>query len=395
MFDSVLFRRQTIGPDKDLIDIGSLVEAMLFYGTTNVVADRELLGYLLERLGPDLFIELVSEGLLTARYTETSNGIRTAKDQFGRELHDPVIISSPQHTFPDELRAICIRVAGKDGKGRRLARRIEPLINVIRHDPITAKGTVDSILDGRYLPTAATHVLRALLPSAPLQDLRLSAERVGDRLWVHSNIDFAALNQVYHVSVPASHSSLTMAFILNHLFDAQCDLYFASTHLSEMVARPLTATLLSHKVNYLVERRWASQANLSHFQSVVFSDARAVRAAVTTGKVSVADLAPVLKKAQRFKKWLAGQPYDANLLAEYYRAATEQSIVDKLPGKSTRWALFTGVGLAADAVLTGGIGVAAGVTLGALDAFLVDKVLRGWKPSHFIEEELRPALGRP
>ena len=71
---------------------------------------------------------------------------------------------------------------------------------------------------------------------------------------------------------------------------------------------------------------------------------------------------------------------------------TKKTIIDKLPGKSARWSVFTGAGIITDLVATGGIGTAVGVGLSALDAFYLDKLLAEWKPNQFIEEEVRELL---
>lgn len=392
MFESVLFRRQSNLPNESPIDIGSLIEAMIFYGRTTLVVDREILGYVLHTFGINAFIEFLSEGLLSVSYTETMSGIRTETDAGGHQLHDPVILSSPQHSFPDELRKICIEIVGKDGKGRRLARRIEPLIKVVHHDNMTADGARTSILDERYLKSATEHILSALIPNTSFDGIEFMAEPVDGRLRIHSNLNFVALNQAYHQLIPPTHSSITPAYLLNHLFDAECDLYFASMHLSEMVTRPLNTGLLSHRLNYLIQRRAQSEANVSRFQSIVFADARAVAAAVRDGNASPSDFLPVLKHSQRFKSWLSSKPYDADLLAEYYKAITSKSLVEKLPGKSARFAIFTGAGITADFLVPSGLGTAAGVALGALDTFVMDNFLKGWNPSQFIEDDLRPLL---
>lgn len=392
MFESVLFRRQSNLPNEPPIDIGSLIEAMIFYGRTTIVVDREILGHVLHAFGVDAFIEFLSEGLLSVSYTETMNGIRTEIDSAGHQLHDPVIFSSPQHSFPDELRKICIEVFGKDGKGRRLARRIEPLIKIVHHDNMTADGVRTSILDERYLKAATEHILSALMPHVSFDGIEFIAEPVGEKLRIHSNLNFFALNQAYHKTIPATHSSITPAYVLSHLFDAECDLYFSSMHLSEIVTRPLNAGLLSHRLNYLIQRRVQSEANVSRFQSAVFADARTVAAALRAGNASPSDFLPVLKRSQKFKSWLSSKPYDADLLNEYYKEITSKSLVEKLPGKSARFAIFTGTGIAADILVSGGLGTAAGVAFGALDTFVMDNFLKGWNPSQFIEDDLRPLL---
>jgi len=106
------------------------------------------------------------------------------------------------------------------------------------------------------------------------------------------------------------------------------------------------------------------------------------------------DLISVLKKSQKFKKWILGVEPDQNLLKSYYAEVTQETFVDKLPGKSVRWGIFTGTGFIADAVATGGIGTAIGVGLGVLDTFYLDKLISGWKPSQFIENEVKGLLDR-
>ena len=100
----------------------------------------------------------------------------------------------------------------------------------------------------------------------------------------------------------------------------------------------------------------------------------------------------VIRKAEEFKTWLQGVESNSDLLKEYYQAVTKETKLEKLPGKSVRFSLFTGLGLAADATFTGGLGTLAGVSLGALDTFYLDKLIAGWKPNQFIEEEVLPLV---
>jgi hypothetical protein len=100
------------------------------------------------------------------------------------------------------------------------------------------------------------------------------------------------------------------------------------------------------------------------------------------------DLLKLLDKAAKFKAWLKNQKPDENLCKNYLREVTASTWIEKLPAKSLRWTLFTGAGLAADSVGAGGIGTAIGVGVSAADAFLLDKIIKGWKPNHFVNEHL-------
>ena len=63
-----------------------------------------------------------------------------------------------------------------------------------------------------------------------------------------------------------------------------------------------------------------------------------------------------------------------------------------MPGKSARWGIFTGAGIIADVVATGGIGTAIGLGLGAVDTFYLDKLISGWRPNQFIEDDVKELL---
>ena len=100
----------------------------------------------------------------------------------------------------------------------------------------------------------------------------------------------------------------------------------------------------------------------------------------------------LLDSADKFRHWLHQQPPDTNLVRAYYQEAIKDTWAEKLPAKSTRWSIFTGVGLGIDALGAGGLGTAANVAVSAVDAFLVDKLAKGWKPHQFVERDLKPLL---
>ena len=57
---------------------------------------------------------------------------------------------------------------------------------------------------------------------------------------------------------------------------------------------------------------------------------------------------------------------------------------DNLPPKTLRWLIFTAAGIP--------LSLAAAVGLGAADTFLLDKLIKGWKPNQFIEGPLKDFL---
>src|SRR5574337_1239722 len=164
MFERITFRRQNKENTDRPIDVGLLLEALLFYQKTFVVADVGILCQLVKTFGFDLLNEILDRGILEIVYTETFTGIHTNSHPNNIAFYEPVIFSSPQHTFPIEIRKICIEYAGKDGKGRRNATRLEQKIKVINHDPSLSKSARELLLDNDFLAQSVPELLRMYVP---------------------------------------------------------------------------------------------------------------------------------------------------------------------------------------------------------------------------------------
>lgn len=392
MFESITFFNQNKTSTSNPLDIGALIECMLFYEKTSVVANQAVLRQLFTYFGVNRVIELIAEGLLNIIYTETNLGMLT-RTLNGTEYHDTVQFSSPQHTYEDELRKICIEVIGKAGKGRRTAQRIQDLIKVKNHENIILEGARKSFADQEYINYSAKSIIQSLIPEKiNVDNIIFKTEKTENGIVVATNINFEVLNNIYHKYVPATHSSLTPALILGHTLDVESELYFSSSNLSEIATSGLSANLMSHKINYILERSLRSSEQIQEFQGFVLNDAKSLREAINKKLIDLDDLMLVIKNSRKFKKWIVGIEPDQDLIKSYYAEITKKTIVDKLPGKTARWAIFTSAGVIADVFATGGVGTAIGVGLGALDTFYLDKLVSGWKPNQFIEDELKGLL---
>lgn len=160
--------------------------------------------------------------------------------------------------------------------------------------------------------------------------------------------------------------------------------YLAASLNAEIYATPNVLAGSAVRLSEAIERARASTEQID-----VFEGADSLQLALTSGKRTFDEFLEVLRRAERFKTWIKAQSTDSNLLKSYHREISTKSFIDRLPGKTSRFALFTGLGLAADLTITGGLGTAAGVTVSAADQFLVEKLGFGWKPHHFVAGPLR------
>ncbi len=392
MFEKITFTRQDKNSADKPIDIGWLVECMLFYRKTIIVADQSILKQVVKYFGVDNLVTLIDAGILELIYTESHVGIHT-KSLNDIPYHNPVQISSPQHDAYNVITRSCVEAIGKEGKGRRSANKIRDKIKITNHDNVILNGANHSMIEQDYVDFAAKMIINKNLPSpVDLSGSFFRTEKTSNGIKVTSNFDFQILNHLYHQVISPKHSSLTPASILVNILDLEKELYFASLNLSEMATSEISSSLAKKKFNYIINKSEKSADKLSNFQGFVFDDAKDLRGAINSNKIEINDLVDVLIKSTKFKSWLSELKPDNNLIKEYHSAVTRESFVDKLPAKSIRFSFFTGLGFAADTVLTGGLGTITGVAFGALDTFYLDKLLSGWKPNQFIEQNVKNLL---
>jgi len=395
MFTSITIRRQNSFDTENPLDIGYLLECMLFYKTVSVIADPAILKQLLFTFGPEQLETLLASNALNIRYSENLFGIQTKTDK-SRQYHLPVLVSSPNHSLQNELPNQTINLIGKTGKGRKAALRLQHYISIVNHDSDYMKSTESILLDTAFMESAIKVILRHLVPEFPqTTDIKLRTERTESGFVFDSNLNYEKLNQFYHLRVSSQHSSLTPGYFLALICGIESHLYFAASQFGELAIDSVGSDLIACRLSNLAERSKKSDLDRRAFAELLLDDAKALREAFNDGTISIDDIIPVILAASCFKDWLVKQNPDANLVREYYKEISKGTFIERLPGKSTRWVTIAGLGVASETVLPGGTGLAISVGLSALDFFFFDKLIKGWKPNQFIDEHLLPLVKKP
>ena len=153
---------------------------------------------------------------------------------------------------------------------------------------------------------------------------------------------------------------------------------------------PLYESIIKNKFRSIFKNRENSVSEISLFQDYLFDNAKQIREIINSGERDFKDILNVLYKAKKYHEWLRNKEDDAGLIKSYFQEVTQDSWIDKLPSKTFRSVFFTGTGLAMDLFGAGGVGTALGVGLSALDSFLLEKIIKGWKPNQFIDNSLKP-----
>ena len=397
MFEKISVQQQQIGDAANPLDLPFLAEVMLFYGQVEVVANRTSLGQLVRVLGPELLLEFLKRGYLRLKFESNFAGVITKNGGTPAEEHIPTVFKIEGQELIDVLKPLVIDAIGREGKGRRLTLKLIDRIEVSPIDENLRLRSAADLMTADFVIEGIQRMLRIYLPevSLPRGRVRFQVEPISDAAFrIETNLDFAQLNEVYHRHIAAAHSSLSPAYLLNHFLNARKMLEDGAKANAEIAVAPVYKELITAKFQTAFRERDASAEQVSAFQRFLFDDGKALSAALASGERSFRDLLAVLDKAAKFRHWLQNQPPNAELVKNYFRAVTEKTWVEKLPTKAARWSLFTGAGLIIDAMGAGGLGTLGGVALSAGDAFLLDKLVKGWKPNQFVDNQLKNFVKR-
>jgi hypothetical protein len=396
MFDALVIRRNA-SAGHGAVDLGRLAEAMLFYRTVRMCISRGGLRQLIAKCGPETVVELVENANLQTVYLDVDTGIYTLDTGTSRERHKPITFKILDGTYSDrayEDTAISLfqEATGKSGKGRRLANRFMARAHLHR----TPNDLLDAArADWQNEPFIQQAICESLTELAPaytrIEDVRVVLRPQEDESYrFESNLDWARLDKAYEPREDIS--KLTTGYLLGNILDVREDLYLAAVFGSGIAQNSLAARLTRIMCADLTAVVDKQQATIERFQQLVVRGVNDLAGSINSGSHSFDDFLKLLRRADEFRSWLDRHPPDEDLVRSYFAEASKESWLASQPVKTLRWMLPVAAGFALflpDGVISAPI--AAGV-LTAVDKLMLERFAQGWRPSSFIDNDLRPML---
>jgi hypothetical protein len=376
------------------LDVGRLAELLLFYGHVTLMLNRSDLYSLVRGCGVSATFDLLNSGHVAIRYMQNGFAIRTDSTANGRVLHTPTTFRIEGTALEQAAVEVFRAVTGRDGAGRRQGEAFAGLVEPLSYEGELRDGVDHDFEDATYVGGAVACTLSILAPKYELPEPMIfepvPVQGYAEATWfeVATNLDFDKINAIYHEVVPPEHSSVTAAFLLSHILNARGDLYFGTLTNADLAVSDAASAIMQLKCQSIAEQSRRRQEGISLFNDMVLGDGRSIRESINSGQHTFSEFMDVLAKAGRFRKWIANQAPDDELLRSYISEISHVSWVDKLPPKTVRWVLFAAAGFAIGLPLGPELGAAASAGLGAVDSLLLDRLILGWKPNQFVESTL-------
>jgi hypothetical protein len=392
MFDHVVLRRAS---DGRAISAGQIAEALLYYQKVHLVIDRGTLLELLKQLGIDALLSLLRRADTSAVYCEEI--LATKTDSVGPlQTHAFVafMIASdasgvPLKTAEDRLLRD-VQLAGIDKQGAK--RFVKAFLTRVPTRKLSGthfatEGITESakrdVLNQGFVADAVREALRVMPGGyAAGPDLKFDVIDSELGLYVFTNIDLESVNRRRAALTPAE-EPVTVAHLLNSVQEARADLTLASFYGGDFVTAAATSAIIQVRHAELLKRSTLNAEARDSFIEVVMPDSRSLAEVIDSGERTFGEFLLLLDRAARFKDWLKKANPDEGLIRSYVAQLSSESWIQRLPAKSLRYVLT----LALDAT-----NPVAGAVAGFADSFIVEKLLQGWRPNHFVASRLRPFI---
>lgn len=384
MLESICIRRQRPFDDPEPLDLGFLAEAMLFYQSVHLIADGNILLQLVRECGPALLIELLKEKFLKISYLDKVTTIVPFDTGMAGNLYRPGTLHPQDGSWRLEKLApkIFSKVSGGPGWGRQLGRDFAELVPTIENGDEIISAVRADFADQEYVEKAVAQLVSILAPTYRVpQDFRFKVSKEGEMFRVDTNIDFQQANESFNQHAKTVGHTLSPESLLLYVFEARNDLFIASRENAELATQQGSAAIIDVKFREILSAHSKSQHNIEAFQELVLANGHEIGESIKSGFRTWRDLLNLLTEARRFKNWLRQQDPNSSLIYEYNKVLEKETWVGELPVKALRFLIFTGGGLLVPAI--------AAVGLSAADAFVVDRVLGGWKPNQFVNGPLK------
>lgn len=369
-------------------NLGRILETMLYYDRVHLMMSAQLFTGLWDALGPDDLDALLRHPTITSTLTPEMLAIHNETGA-AMTIHRPV----------------AIKIAGRAGKAIHDKDDVGTLVQMLEGLPNRPGGTraqvnklVKLTRTSRYAKIlgGAIESRERLVSLARDQDtLKLfvrgwalsNGQSVNELALQHAQISLIELGEEFTIISTVPLDKMVSGWsptenwgnILGSVQDYAVDLFLSNAYGADIVTAPEISEIASARVDLSLQRARRNQDKISAFEEMVFDGAHGFADAFNDGLITFAEALRVIDQSRRFRTWTRGLAPDADLIAEYHRAVTKETILKSLPASVARFAIFNGAGMLADAVAPG-----TGLIASAIDTFIVERIIGGWKPNIFV-----------
>lgn len=393
MFESIVFKNSYTHDQN--IDVGALAESLIFYGKVKIVGNQGTLKYLLKKIPPAIFLDLVEREIIEFHFLLDNLAVHIRNVSETQDHYSLATLQDSKTSYNEHAFNTFKEASSRSPQAKTMAYKFERKIHQLNHGSFNQSALLKKWEDSDSTENSISTILHYLAPGYVQKDkLRFRIEHLSTGgFFIDTNIDTHLLSQTYKLKIPMK-PGVPISVLLSQLQYSYESSFFSASLDSELFVDAYEQEMQKKTLQGLWVRDDESQRSVADFVELTLDNCHTIREAVNSGRVSFYEVVKVIDSSEAFKLWIRGLSPEKTLVQEFYRETVKDSSLSKLPAKTSKWILFTGASLALDSVLSGGIATTATLTMGVIDTFLADKIIGGWKPHQFVEGSLKNTFGR-
>lgn len=380
MFESICIKSNLSNNQK--IDFSLLINAMLFYNDVNLFVHESELTLLLEKFGVELLAELINIGRIKLHIRQNTFGIASQFDE-NKSLYGVGCFSKNDDSVHGVLYRAHRKIVNNSSKNNKFADRFSYIVysHSFPNEEVV-KEIMDDFQSSEYLNEAVKEYLKFNYPSYCLQyPLEFNVERItnNDFPWesvrVHSNLDFAKLTDLDKEK--GYNSPFNYGGLLLTLGESRCDNYLSANFSSDLITDQRFSKIISLQLKNSIRQTDYDLQQIELFNNHVLCDCPQLGDAFFEKVISTRQFIEILEKGDKWRTWLNSQPNNADLIGAYISEVTKETMADNKLIKIGRFILSCFMQNPVVASI-----------YNVFDSLYIDKLLTGWKPNHYIQDEL-------
>lgn len=340
-------------------------------------------------IGAPTLISVLERPEVTATYS--LEGVGTSSQTVGNvEEHRFVAFqfmgdkTKATKSEPRRLQIILERQGLSSRVARLSSRKISKLApsKLLSSDHFCEGGVInqanEDIRDEAFLTKAVSVSIADLSPNfeTPI-DLFVKSIPRGENFIISTNIDFEKLNQKKKKGI----ENITAARLVTNILSARTDLVLSSHYGADFQTSRTNSEIMRIKHSQILRYMDRGISDKDAFQEILLGDTRALKNAIDSNIRTFDEFLILLDKATKFRKWFGGLNPDEKAIRAYIEELGRSDWLESLPIKASRFVFGTVIGFSDPS---------AGLATSVADSFILEKLLGGWRPNHFVTKKLQP-----
>lgn len=391
MFENTILRSSK---DSSPISAGQIAEALLYYQRVHIFIGRGTLFNLIQQLGINRFLALLERPEISAVYCEEMLFVSSDPEERAPfySLLTAFFAGTQNHgklrKLQDRLEWELKQKGYRESEAMRFSRIFTQKVpkRKFSGDYFLKGGIVSAAKSDLLDDVFVRKVMRSIITNETGDDtlcdnLKFEViDSINGQLFVDTNIDLGLINQ-RRLRLQSSAEPLTIAHLLSKILNARADLALASFYGGDFVTSEISSSIIQVRHAELLKRTYLNAEMRQEFTNIVLPDSPSISEVIDSGERTFDEFLKLLDEAKKFKKWINGVNPDEGLIRSYQQDISSPGWIQKLPAKVLRYVFTSQIGDFTENPLVEKIA-------GLADSFIIGKLLKGWKPNHFVDNKL-------